>query len=186
MNALANVTPNQLAVAVLLSGMSFVALWYLDHKTHLTIWKRDITDGELMTHRMILYASYVLLGSLVLMAWLPGLALPLFVGAWVTRTLHEGIDELRWHGRCTERETLIHLGMWVSVHMGTAAMFGWAWFFRYEGIQSLPFWMYPGFALTVGGMMVIGRRELLDYRGPRDGSVIPEAREATSGPEHVA
>ncbi len=167
MNLVDTVTPRELAVAVLVSGLLFSILWYLDHKTHLAIWKRDITDGELRTHRMILYASYVLLGSLVLLAWLPGLALPLFIGAFVTRTLHEGIDELRWHGRCSERETLIHLGMWISVHAGTAALFVWGWFFRYDGIADLPLWMWGGYAAVFVAMSVIGRRELLDYREER-------------------
>jgi hypothetical protein len=162
--SLSDVTPEQLSLTVLLSGISFSALWYLDHRTHERIWENEISDGELRTHRMILYASWVLLGSLVLMAWWPGIALPMFIGAFVTRTLHEGIDELRWHVRCTERETLIHLGMWICVHTGTAAMFLWAWVHRYAGLADLPLWIWIGYGVILVAISAIGHREVVGYR----------------------
>ena len=79
-----------LAVAVLGSGLVFCALWWLDHKTHEAIWRADILDGELRTHRLILFASWGLLGSLVLMGFNRWVALPLFVGCLVTyRSPHD-------------------------------------------------------------------------------------------------
>jgi hypothetical protein len=113
---------------------------------------------------MILYSSWVLLASLVAMAWWPGIALPVFAAALVTRLVHEGIDELRWHVRCDERETLIHLGMWICVHTGTAAMFLWAWLHRYAGLADLPIWMWIGLAFVAVGMTAIGHREVIGYR----------------------
>jgi hypothetical protein len=160
--------PLHLALAVLASGVAFTVLWYVDHRTHLAIWRRDIGDGELRTHRMILYASWVLLGGLVLAAWAPGLALPLVIGAWLTRTLHEGLDEVKWHGRCSERETLVHLGMWISVHAGTAALFIWAFYFRYRGLGELPVIVWLGFGAVFVAMTWIGQRELVGYREERE------------------
>lgn len=157
-------TPTALAIVVAVCGVVFTVLWYLDHRTHLAIWRADITDGELRTHRLILYASYVLQASLVLMAWSPWLALPLFVGAWITRTVHEAIDEFHWHlPRCTERESLIHLGMWVTIHAGTTAMFLWGFCYRYEGIVALPTPILVVFGVVFVAMGAIGRRELFDY-----------------------
>lgn len=158
-------TPLQFALGMILFGIPFAALWYLDHRTHLRIWKKDITDGELRTHRMILYASYGLMFSLLLMAWAPWLALPLFIGCWVTRTLHETMDEMFWHlPRCSESETLIHLGMWICIHSGIAVTFIWGFFFQYEGFAALPIWVHGLFVLIFLIYTYIGHHEIFDYK----------------------
>jgi hypothetical protein len=164
MNLLTLPSPVELAIVVAISGVLFTVLWYFDHRTHLAIWQRDITDGELRTHRLILYASYALQASLVLMAWSPWIALPLFLGAWITRTVHEAIDEFHWHlPRCTEREALIHLGMWITIHAGTTAMFIWGFFYRFEGILGLPKPILVVFGAVFVAMGAIGRSELFEY-----------------------
>lgn len=175
-------TPLELGIAIAVSGVLFTVLWFFDHRTHLAIWKRDITDGELRTHRMILYASYALQASLVLMAFSPWLALPLFVGAWITRTVHETIDEIHWHlPRCTERETMIHLGMWITIHAGTTAMFIWGFFYRFAGIFDLPRPVLAIFGAVFLAMGAIGRSELFDYtdrnaQEPAAGATTTEVR----------
>jgi hypothetical protein len=103
------------------------------------------------------------------MAWSPWAALPLFIGCWFTRTLHEFLDELHWHlPRCSERETLIHLGMWITIHAGTAVTFIWAFFLQYKGFAGLPVWMHVSFAALFGVFSWIGHHEIFAYidRGP--------------------
>ncbi len=153
------------AIVILVTGALFAAFWYLDHLTHLEIWRQDITDGELKTHRMILYASYALMLSLGIFAISPWLGLPIFVGAWITRTLHETIDEFKWHlPRCTERETLIHLVMWITIHAGTAATFLWGFFWQYEGFGELSIFYRLGFAVLFVLYSVVGHLELTSYK----------------------
>ena len=157
-------SPVQFGSLLLITGICFVVLWYMDHKTHLAIWKKDITDGELRTHRMILYSSYGLLAGLVLLAVSPIVALPLCIGCFISRLTHEFIDELHWHlPRCTERETLIHLGMWVSVQTGTFTLFVWGFAYQYQGFLELPWPFYVGFAAVAGAMGWIGHHEIFDY-----------------------
>lgn len=157
------------AYAMIFFGVVFGVFWYFDHKTHLAIWKKDITDGELRTHRMIMYASYVLMLSLLLMTWWPGLALFLFIGAWITRTLHEFLDEINWHlPRCSEKETLIHMVMWISIHAGTAVTFSWGFFRQYDGFAELGWPIHATFILVFLGYSYIGNREVMDYRGGRN------------------
>ncbi|MEQ1878673.1 MAG: hypothetical protein ABL958_18665 [Bdellovibrionia bacterium] len=160
--------PEPFAWQILIFGAGFGIFWYLDHLTHLRIWKKDITDGELRTHRMILYASYGLMGSLVLMRWIPWIVLPLFLGCWVTRTLHEFLDELTWHlPRCTERETLIHLAMWICIHAGTAVTFMWGFFLQFEGIETIHWLFYAGFGALFLTYSYIGHHEIFDYKVKR-------------------
>lgn len=158
-------TPEQMAIAIIILGGIFVTAWFYDHKMHLEIWKRDITDGELRTHRMILYASWALLFSLVIMKWFPIIALPLFIGSYITRFWHEAMDELHWHlPRCTERETLIHLVMWITVNSGTAAVFIWGFFFSYQGFEALnPFYHILLGVITLFSLY-IGHHEIVDYK----------------------
>jgi hypothetical protein len=156
------------AYGMLFFGIVFGIFWYIDHRTHLAIWKKDITDGELRTHRMILYASQGLMLSLLLMAWWPGQALFLFIGCWVTRTLHEFMDEIHWHlPRCSEKETLIHLVMWVCIHAGTAITFCWGFFRQYEGFELLALPVKIAFALIFVWYSWIGHHEVMDYKGAR-------------------
>ncbi len=153
------------ATQILLFGAGFGIFWYLDHLTHLRIWKKDITDGELRTHRMILFASYGLMGSLFLMRWFPLAVLPIFIGCWVTRTLHEFLDELHWHlPRCTERETLIHVAMWIFIHAGTAVTFMWGFFLQFEGFEHLHWLFYLGFGSLFLFYTYVGHHEMFDYR----------------------
>lgn len=153
------------AIYTLILGAFFTVVWYLDHKTHLRIWREDICDGELRTHRMILYASWGLQLSLALMAVAPLLALPLFIGTFITRFTHEFMDELHWHlPRCTERETILHLLMWISINTGTAVMFIWGFFYQYEGMLSLPLYLLVPMGLVALAMSYIGNREIMDYK----------------------
>lgn len=162
------IPPHHFAYGMLFFGFFFGVFWYLDHKTHLAIWKKDITDGELRTHRMILYTSYGLMLSLLLMTWWPGQALFLFLGCWVTRTLHEFMDELHWHlPRCSERETIIHMIMWICIHGGTAVTFAWGFFRQYDGFAELGWPIHAAFVLIFLGYSYIGNREIMDYRGAR-------------------
>ncbi len=165
LSPLSEVPPLYFALGMIAFGTGFGILWYIDHKTHLRIWQKDITDGELRTHRMILYSSYGLMFSLLLMAWLPWLALPLFIGCWVTRTLHEALDEMFWHlSRCTEFETLVHLGMWICIHTGTVITFIWGFFFQYQGFAQLPWLVHGCFAIIFIGYSYIGHHEIFDYK----------------------
>lgn len=164
-----HITAIQFASGMVFFGLLFGVLWFIDHRTHMQIWQKDITDGELRTHRMILYASYGLMFSLLLMAWVSWLALPLFIGCWVTRTLHETLDELHWHlPRCSEFETMVHLGMWICIHAGTFITFTWGFFFQYRGFADLPVWIHALFGLIFASYSYIGHHEIFAYkvRGP--------------------
>tara|TARA_B110001454_G_scaffold219198_1_gene251470 strand:+ start:40561 stop:41082 length:522 start_codon:yes stop_codon:yes gene_type:complete len=166
LNKLNDVPALYFALGMIIFGLIFGVLWYTDHKTHLQIWKKDISDGELRTHRMILYASYGLMFSLLLMAWVPWIALPLFIGCWVTRTLHETLDEMFWHlPRCTEFETIVHLGMWICIHAGTAITFIWGFFFQYRGFGDLPWYLHACFVIIFLSYSYIGHHEIFDYKG---------------------
>lgn len=161
---LEQISPETFASLILLFGILFGILWFLDHQTHLRIWKKDIKDGELLTHRLILYASYGLMAALFLMAWWPLLALPLFLGCWITRTTQEAIDEFRWHvDRCTEYESLLHLFMWITIHAGTAITFMWGFFLQFKGIGSLPIAFHLVFAVLFVFYSYIGQKELTQY-----------------------
>ena len=103
------------AFAILMSATIFVIAWSLDAITHTRLVKIDITDKELQTHRILILSSGLMELCLVLMYWFDVEILPVFIAALVTRTAHEFIDELRYHiDRCTFRETLLHLIMWIS------------------------------------------------------------------------
>ena len=102
MSFIDSVSPLQFALLILLSGTLFTVFWMLDSITHGKLVKIDISDKELQTHRNILLASVLMEISLVLMYWFPVLMLPLFSAFFLTRTVHEFIDELHWHAnRCT-------------------------------------------------------------------------------------
>jgi hypothetical protein len=154
------ITAEQYAWGMIITGIIFGISWYYDHLTHLRIWKKDITDGELRTHRMIFYASYGLIFALLLMAWFPLQALPLFIACWLARTLHETIDEIHWHlPRCTERETISHLIMLISAHAGILIVFAWGFFFQYEGLTDLPRWMHAAFIILTVFYAYVGHHE---------------------------
>lgn len=154
----------ELAWTIVISGVTFCYLWYLDHQTHLNIWKTDIQDGELRTHRMILYASYGLALGLLLMVWFKWFGLCLFLASFLTRLVQESIDEFVWHrSRCTERETLLHLGMWVSVYVGSFSLGIWGVFFDYRDFWNVPTPLHLGMLAIAVTMGIIGHREMNDY-----------------------
>jgi len=165
LNRIQEISATKFAFGMSSFGVLFGLLWFIDHRTHLRIWKKDITDGELQTHRMILYASYGLMLSLFLMAWFPLLSLPLFIGCWIARTLHETMDEMFWHlPRCSEFETLIHLGMWICIHAGTFITFVWGFFLQYKGFTELPIIFHALFLIIFIAYSYIGHHEIFDYK----------------------
>lgn len=123
---------------VLISASLFALFWAFDAATHKRIAHTDITDQELNQHRIILIASFVLELSLVLSYWFGWMMLPLFIAAFLTRTIHEFIDELNFHvNRCTQNESFLHLGMWISVLTKTVALFIWGFILNYQGFDDL-------------------------------------------------
>lgn len=139
------------AFAILMSATIFVIAWSLDAITHTRLVKIDITDKELQTHRILILSSGLMELCLVLMYWFDVEILPVFIAALVTRTAHEFIDELRYHtARCTFRETLLHLIMWISVISKTSFLFIWGFFTHYKGIEKL----HPAF--YIWGILIIG------------------------------
>lgn len=136
-------TPSMWALIILSSATIFTILWFMDALTHKKLVGHEITEKELNTHRILIGTSVLMELSLVLMYWSSILALPLFVASFLTRTAHEFIDELYFHmDRCSNRETALHLGMWLSVLVKTSAMFIWGFFSNYVGIESLSFWFF--------------------------------------------
>jgi hypothetical protein len=135
---------NYWAILILIAATIFTIFWGLDAKTHKKLVEIDITDKELQTHRNILTASLIMEVSLVMMFWFPLAMLPIFIASFLTRFVHEFIDELHFHSdRCSPYESMLHLGMWVSVLTKIAAMFIWGFFLQYEGIWNLPVYFYP-------------------------------------------
>jgi len=144
----------------LTAGTVFTVFWFLDSRTHAKLVHTDITDPELRTHRVLILASGLMEFSLILMYWFRWEALALFSAAFITRTAHEFMDELKFHiDRCTFGETMYHLIMWISVLTKTFVLFIWGFFFRYEGITELPVWMYVWAIIAVGCMGIISLKE---------------------------
>lgn len=140
------------AIIILGSATVFTVLWSLDAITHKKLAQIDITDKELQTHRNILTASFLMEVSLVLMFWFQALMLPFFIAFFITRLVHEFIDELKYHAdRCTPYESQLHLGMWMSVLIKTFAMFIWGFFTGFDGVLDLPviFIVWAGLILCV-------------------------------------
>ena len=145
---------------VLLSASAFTFFWFLDSKMHSALVHSDISDPELRTHRVLILSSGMMEFSLILMYWFRWEALALFIAAFITRTAHEFIDELKFHAdRCTFRETLFHLIMWITVLTKTFSLFIWGFFFRYEGVTELPVWMYVWAILIIVLMGMISWKE---------------------------
>jgi hypothetical protein len=143
MNLLEDTTPVFWAITILGSASLFTILWSLDALTHKRLVQIDITDKELQTHRNILLASFLMEVSLVLVFWFGFAMMPFFIAFFITRTVHEFIDELKFHAdRCTPYETRLHLGMWITVLIKTATMFIWGFFGDYKGLTELPIVLY--------------------------------------------
>ena len=143
MDSLGNTTPLMWALLILGSATLFTIAWSWDAMTHKKLAEKDITDQEFQTHRNILVASMIMEMSLVAMYWYPLAMLPIFIASFITRLVHEFIDELKYHAdRCTPHESRLHLVMWVSVLTKAGAMFLWGYFASYEGIENLPIALY--------------------------------------------
>lgn len=151
------VNPLYWATAILLAGTVFTFFWLLDSFTHTKLRTIDITDKELQTHRTILIASVLMEMALVGMYWFSIELLPFFIAFFITRTVHEFIDELHWHAnRCSSYESFLHLGMWLSVLSKTFLMFMWGFFDHYSGILGLPIIYYIWGGVIIISMGIIG------------------------------
>jgi len=152
--------PHYFAIATLISATCFTFVWWLDAKTHSSLVKIDISDKELQTHRILILTSGMMELSLILLYWFHWEALALFIAAFITRTAHEFIDELKFHAdRCSFKETIFHLIMWMTVLTKTFLLFIWGFFFRYKGIENLPIWIYVWAFLIVVLMALISLKE---------------------------
>jgi hypothetical protein len=154
------ISPIYWSSLVLISATIFTVFWILDARTHKELVHIDITDKELQTHRNILAVSMLMEASLVLMFWFPKQMLPLFIAFFITRTVHEFIDELHFHvDRCSANETTLHLAMWVSVLTKTFAMLFWGFFTQFNGILELPIAYYIWGIIVFGAMGLISMSE---------------------------
>lgn len=131
--------PQILALLILICSSVFVVAWTFDAYTHAGIAHQDISDPELKTHRILILSSGMLQFTLLLFYWFDIEVLPIFLALLLTRTIHEVIDEVKYHqARCTFRETLFHFIMWLSILSQIGFMFYWGFFFHYEGLAGLP------------------------------------------------
>jgi len=141
---------------VLILSFIFLIAWALDSKTHGELAKKEITDKELQTHRLILIPSILMELSLVGMYWSPWISLPFFLGFYLVRTVHEFIDEIHFHtDRCTKKESYYHLIMWCTVHIKTFLLFIWGFFLQFAGIESLPVIFYIVYIIITGLLGII-------------------------------
>jgi hypothetical protein len=155
-----HIKANEFALAILCSATLFAIFWLLDSRTHGKLVKVDITDKELQTHRIILLTSVLMEGSLVLFFWSDILILPLFLAFFITRTVHEFIDELHWHAnRCSAYESMLHLGMWISILANTFFMFIWGFFTHYKELAELNVVYFIWAFLVAVGIFLIGLKE---------------------------
>lgn len=140
------------ATLILICTSIFTVVWSMDALTHRQLIKQDIGDPELQTHRNILVGSMIMEVSLLTMFWYPLLSLPFFLSGFFVRTVHEVIDENRFHvDRCSPRENYIHLTMWLSLLSKTILQFIWAFFYGYEGLENLhPLFFVWAILLVVG------------------------------------
>jgi len=154
------ISPLYWALTILGAATVFTVFWALDAMTHKKLVEVDITDKELQTHRNILIASFLMEISLVLMYWFGPAMLPFFIAFFMTRLVHEFIDELHFHtGRCTTYESYLHLAMWTTVLTKTGAMFIWGFFFQYQGVLDLPIYCYVWAGLVFITMSYISLME---------------------------
>ena len=152
--------PEYYALIVLGSGTLFAIFWMLDSITHGKLVELDLTDKELQTHRIILLTSVLMELTLLLMYWVDLLILPLFFAFFITRTVHEFIDELHYHtDRCSSYESFLHLGMWIAILTNTAAMFIWGFFTHYKGLESLNLFYIVWAILLSICIFIIGLKE---------------------------
>jgi hypothetical protein len=160
MSFIDKISPVYFATVILVSATVFTVTWFLDALTHARIVKAEISERELHTHRILIITSMLMEFSLVLMYWFPYEVLALFLAAFLTRTVHEFIDELHWHtNRCSFYESLLHLVMWLTVLTKTFLMFMWGFFTQYRGLAELhPAFYVWGIAVVIC-MAFISRKE---------------------------
>jgi hypothetical protein len=154
------IEPSVLSLLILACTTIFVIAWSLDALTHAKIAKHDILDAELYTHRILILSSGLLQGCLLLFYWFDYEVLPFFVAILLTRTVHEIIDEVKYHqARCTFRETLLHFVMWLSILSQIGFLFYWGFFYHYEGLGELPVAYFAWGIVLVGLMAWISWKE---------------------------
>jgi hypothetical protein len=134
-----DLNPLTLAYVAIISLTLFTLAWWGDSQFHQVYRKVYVPDPEVHTHRLILLSSFIMLLSIGFIVISPSVAYPVFLASYLTRTIHEFIDELKYHTeRCTLKESLLHLAMWITVHTKTWALFFWASLFHFEGWSTLP------------------------------------------------
>jgi len=152
--------PQILALLILICSSVFVMAWGYDAYTHAGIAKQDISDPELKTHRILILSSGMLQFTLLLFYWFDIEVLPIFLALLLTRTIHEVIDEVRYHQeRCSFFETVLHFIMWISILSQIGFLFYWGFFFHYKGLASLPLLYIVWSLLLVSAMGFIGLKE---------------------------
>jgi hypothetical protein len=98
--------------------------------------------------------------TLLLFYWFDYEVLPFFIAILLTRTVHEIIDEVKYHQeRCTFFETVLHFVMWVSILSQIGFLFYWGFFFHYQGLATLPLLYVVWGLLLVVLMGLIGLKE---------------------------
>ena len=154
------VDPQILALLILICSSVFVVAWTFDAYTHAGIARRDISDQELKTHRILILSSGMLQFTLLLFYWFDYEVLPFFFAILLTRTVHEIIDEVKYHQeRCTFFETVLHFVMWVSILSQIGFLFYWGFFFHYQGLATLHLLYVVWGLLLVVLMGLIGLKE---------------------------
>ncbi len=152
--------PQILALLILICSSVFVVAWGYDAYTHAGIAKQDISDPELKTHRILILSSGMLQFTLLLFYWFDIEVLPIFLALLLTRTIHEVIDEVRYHQeRCSFFETVLHFIMWISILSQIGFLFYWGFFFHYQGLATLPSLYFVWGLLLVVLMGLIGLKE---------------------------
>lgn len=154
------VAPETLSLLILIVSTIFVVVWALDAYTHAGIAHHDISDPELKTHRILILSSGLLQFTLLLFYWFDVEVLPFFIALFFTRTVHEVIDEVRYHQeRCTFYETILHFVMWISIISQVGFLFYWGYFFHYKGLESLPLFHVVWGLVLVALMGLISTKE---------------------------
>ncbi|MEN9743371.1 MAG: hypothetical protein RLZZ65_1176 [Bacteroidota bacterium] len=154
------VAPEVLSLLILIVSTIFVGAWALDAHTHAGIAHQDISDPELKTHRILILSSGLMQFTLLLFYWFDVEVLPFFIALIFTRTIHEVIDEVRYHQeRCTFYETILHFVMWISIISQVGFLFYWGFFFHYKGLETLPVYHIVWAFVLVVLMALIGAKE---------------------------
>jgi hypothetical protein len=152
--------PESISLLILIVSTIFVGAWALDAYTHAGIAHHDISDPELKTHRILILSSGLMQFALMLFYWFDVEVLPFFIALFFTRTVHEVIDEVRYHQeRCTFYETILHFVMWISIISQVGFLFYWGYFFHYKGLETLPLFHIVWGLVLVALMGLISTKE---------------------------